>query len=139
MSASDSTLAEAKAVLLGMAAEGRELQQALGGPVADAVAGWLAVQYALAAREHLATAQGTQRWEVLRASVQDLAELRRGDHAAVRLQLERERLELDRQRTQEHLEKVCLAWAHDPANKQKLHPTTLTPEEQGARLRAILA
>ena len=40
-SASASSLAEAKAALVAMAAEADELQQAVGGSITDAVAGWL--------------------------------------------------------------------------------------------------
>ena len=82
MSAPDSSLGEAKAVLQGMAAEAEELKQALGSSITDAVAGWLAQQYALAARERLAGAEGAGRLEILRAFAQDWALLRRGDRAA---------------------------------------------------------
>jgi hypothetical protein len=88
--AAGSSLTEAKAALLAMAAEAGELQQAVGGSVTDAVAGWLAPQYALAAREQLAELEGADRFKLLRAFVQDWALLRHGDQTAERLRIERE-------------------------------------------------
>ena len=86
----DPALAEAKAALVAMAAEADELQQIVGGSITDAVAGWLAPQYALAAREQLAELEGESRLKLLRAFVQDWALLRHGDQTAERLRIERE-------------------------------------------------
>src|SRR5437660_2475547 len=86
----DSAFAEAKAALVAMAAEANELEQAVGGSITDAVAGWLAPQYALAAREQLAALEGEGRLKLLRAFVQDWALLRHGDQTAERLRIERE-------------------------------------------------
>ena len=88
----DSAFAEAKAAIVGMAAEANELQRAVGCSITDAVAGWLAPQYALAAREQLAKLKGEDRLKLLRAFVQDWALLRHGDQTAERLQIDRERL-----------------------------------------------
>ena len=96
MNPPNSNLAGTKSLLLGMMAEARELKQAAGGSVTDAVAGWLAPQYFLAAREKLDGAEGARRWEILRLFAQDWATLRRGDHSAARLQLDRERLAFER-------------------------------------------
>jgi hypothetical protein len=80
----NSNLAETKSLLLGMMAEAKEMNQAAGGSVTDAVAGWLAPQYLRAAREKLAGTEGMARFEMLRTFVQDWAMLRRGDHSAAR-------------------------------------------------------
>jgi hypothetical protein len=96
MNSPNSNLAGTKSLLLGMMAEARELKQAAGGSVTDAVAGWLAPQYLLAAREKLDGTENARRWEVLRVFVQDWHMLRRGDHSAARLQLDRERLAFER-------------------------------------------
>jgi hypothetical protein len=88
----DSALSEAKAALVAMAVEADELQQAVGGSITDAVAGWLAPQYALTAREQLAELEGESRLKLLRAFVQDWALLRHGDQTAERLRIERKRL-----------------------------------------------
>ena len=85
-----SALAEAKAALVAMAAEADELQRIVGGSITDVVAGWLAPQYALAAREQLAELEGESRLKLLRAFVQDWALLRHGDQTAERLRIERE-------------------------------------------------
>jgi hypothetical protein len=54
------------------------------------VAGWLAPQYALAAREQLVELEGADRLKLLRAFVHDWALLRHGDQTAERLRIERE-------------------------------------------------
>lgn len=97
MSAPGSHQAESLKLLRELAAEADALQQAAGGSVTDAVSAWLAPQYLLAAREQLTATAGTDRLPLLRHFVQDWALLRRGDHQAERLQLDRERLELARQ------------------------------------------
>ena len=94
MNPPNSNLAETKSLLLGIVAEANDLKDAAGGSVTDAVAGWLASQYLLASREKLTLTNGTGRFEVLRAFVQDWAMLRHGDHTAERLHIERERLKL---------------------------------------------
>jgi hypothetical protein len=94
VSTHDSTVAEAKSALVAMTMEAAELQQAAGGSVTDAVAGWLAPQYALAAQERLAATGGAERLKILRNFVQDWFLLRRGDQTAERLRIERERLAL---------------------------------------------
>jgi hypothetical protein len=103
MSAPNPNLAKTKSLLAEMVAETQELKQAAGGSVTDAVAGWLGQQYLLAARERLTDSEGKGRFEVLRLFMQDWAMLRRGDHSAARLQLDRE--ELDWQRTNSKLQK----------------------------------
>src|SRR5437660_577202 len=84
----DSAFAEAKAALVAMAAEANELKQTVAGSITDVVAGWLAPQYALAAREQLAKLEGESRLKLLRAFVQDWALLRHGDQTAERLRIE---------------------------------------------------
>ena len=71
MSAPDSNLAETKALLLGMVAEANDLKRTAGGSITDAVAGWLAPQYLLAAREKLSESAGSGRFEILRLFLHD--------------------------------------------------------------------
>jgi hypothetical protein len=104
MSTHNSNLAETKALLLGMVAEANDLKQAAGGSITDAVAGWLAPQYLLAAREKLLATNGAGRFEVLRTFIQDWAKLRHGDHTAERLHIERERLKLSKRDTKQKWE-----------------------------------
>ncbi len=122
MIAPDPIVAEAKAVLQAMAAEGDELQRTLGGPVPDAMAGWLAAQYALATREHLASLHGAPRWEALHAAVQDLTELRRGDHALQRLRLDGEDLDQRRVNSLAAREKEFESWLERPDIREKYFP-----------------
>ena len=93
MSALGSNSAETKSLLLGMVAEADDLKRTAGGSITDAVAGWLAPQYLLAAREKLLATDGAGRFEVLRTFIQDWAKLRHGDHTAERLHIEREKLD----------------------------------------------
>jgi hypothetical protein len=122
MSAADSSREETRKLLLEMVAEARELEEAAGGAVTDAVAGWLAPQYLLAAREKLAASTGAGRFEVLRTFVQDWATLRRGDHSAARLQLDREQLDLQRANRQAEKEQEFREWLKRPEIRQEFFP-----------------
>ena len=108
MSDPNSNLAETKTLLLDMVAEAQELKSVAGGSVTDAVAGWLAPQYLLAAREKLTSTNGSGRFEVLRTFVQDWSKLRHGDHTAERLQIEREKLAEAKKTDQEKALEICL-------------------------------
>lgn len=122
MNAANPNLAETKTLLSAMAAEAEDLKGALGGPISDVVAGWLVPHYALAARERLSAAEGAGRLEILRAFVQDLALLRRGDHSAARLQLEREQLDLLRASRQSQKEKEFREWIRRPEIRREFFP-----------------
>ena len=131
MSISNSDLAETKKLLVGMAKEAADLRQAMGGSITDAVAAWLASQYFSAAHEKLAGTEGARRWEILRAFVQDWAALRRGDHSAARLQLDREELDWQRANSQSQKEKEFREWLQRPEIRQEILPDTtrgLRPE-----------
>jgi len=132
-----SKLSEAKAALLAMTEEAAELKRAVGGSITEAVADWLAPQYALAARERLAVAEGVERWEILRAFVEDWALLRRGNHQAERLEIEREELELARTQSKERMEKLFWEWAKKPENKDRICKLDMPLEERQARIREI--
>ena len=131
MSTSDSSRAEARQLLQEMVAEAQELKQAAGGSVTDAVATWLAPQYLLAAREKLETKPGAERFEVLRTFVHDWATLRRGDHAAARLQLDREALDWQKANGQSQKEKEFREWIQRPEIRREFFPDLtrgLSPE-----------
>ena len=57
----------------------------------ETLARWLAARYAVASRR-LAETDGPEQWRMLRELCGDVVELRRGDHSARRLQLERDRV-----------------------------------------------
>ena len=122
MSAPSSSQAAARDMLLRMVAEARELKQAAGGSVTDAVADWLSPNYLLAVQEKLAGTEGTDRFDVLRLFVQDWTLLRRGDHAAARLQLDREALELLRANSESRTEKAFREWLKKPEIQEELFP-----------------
>ena len=99
MNVSGSNLADAQKMLREMAAEAQDLKSAAGGSVTDVVAAWLAPQYLLAVREQLAALPaGPEQFKLLRLAVGDVFALQRGGTSAARLQLDREKLELDRQK-----------------------------------------
>lgn len=60
-------------------------------PLTEKLSHWLAVRYAVATRDVMA-AEGPERWRALREMCGDIVELRKGDHSARRLELERIRV-----------------------------------------------
>jgi hypothetical protein len=106
-----------------MVAEARELKAAAGGSVADAMTAWLAPQYLLAVRAQLAALpDGPERLKMLRLTVNDLAALRRGDHTAGHMALERERLAFERKRAARARLSEFWKWTKRPEIKRKLWP-----------------
>ena len=131
MNAADSNLAETKALLLGMVAEANDLKSAAGGSVTDAVAAWLAPQYLLAARKKLTATDGLGRFEVLRTFLHDWTLLRRGDHSAARLQLDREELDWQRANSKLQKEQEFREWIQRPEIREEFLPKSkggITPE-----------
>jgi len=122
MNAHDSNMAGVKTLLTGMARDAAELRQVMGGAITDTVADWLASQYLSTTHEKLAHAAGAGRWEILRAFVQDWAVLRRGDHSAARLQLDREELDMLRANSQTQKEKEFREWLERPEIRRELFP-----------------
>ena len=122
MSAPGFNLAETKTLLAEMVAEAQELKQVAGGSVTDAVADWLAPQYLLAAREKLSATDGAGRLELLRTFLHDWARLRRGDHSAARLRLDREELEWQRTNSRAQKEKEFREWIRRPEILRELFP-----------------
>ena len=131
MKSKRSNLTEIKKLLVGMAEEAADLKQAIGGSITDAVADWLAPQYLLAARKKLTGTPEVRRWEIFRAIVQDWTLLRRGDHSAARLELDREKLDLERANSQAQKEQEFRKWIKRPEIRKELWPEIrrgLTPE-----------
>jgi len=60
-------------------------------PLCETLAHWLAVRYAVTTRRLVET-EGQEHWHLLRQLCADVVELRRGDHSARRLELERSRV-----------------------------------------------
>lgn len=125
-------------VLSAMAEESAGFRQAAGGAVADALAGWLAGQYVLAARR-LAREAGDQGLDLrtLGALTRDLVALRQGDHSAARLAIDGERLELERQRTEERMQALFEEWLTRPEVREKILGKACGPAERDRRIREI--
>jgi len=122
VSAPGSNLADAKKLLREMVAEANELKSAADGSVTDVVAGWLASQYLVSAREKLVAIDGAGRLAVLRTFLHDWTLLRRGDHSAARLQLDREELEWQRTNGKAQKEKEFREWIKRPEILRELFP-----------------
>ncbi len=60
-------------------------------PLTDVLALWAASHYAIASRK-LSETDGPEGWRLLREMCHDIVELRRGDHSARRIEIERERV-----------------------------------------------
>jgi hypothetical protein len=122
VSTSDSNPAKTKALLLEMVAEANDLKHIGGSSITDTVAGWLVPQYLMAAREKLMAMDGAGRFEVLRTFVQDWALLRRGDHSAARLQLDREQLDWQRTNNKSQKEQEFRKWIQRPEIRKEFFP-----------------
>ena len=100
-------------------AEVSNLQKAGVEALTDTLAHWLTAHYVAAAKRAArnAGAKGMD-LKTLRGLIADVVALRRGDHSAERLLIEREQLELNRQFSKERMEKLFLEWAMKPENKR---------------------
>jgi hypothetical protein len=118
-------------------AEAKELSKGADGALTDNLAAWTAGRYAIATRQLAAKdGNGPVDWNLLRALCHDLVDLRRGDHSAEKLRMERERLEMDRAEQKEHLEKQFWEWAKQ--HREKIcQGAVLSAEEKEARIRQI--
>jgi len=90
-------------------AEAKELSAAADGALTDKLATWVAGRYAIATRQ-LAD-NGELDWKLLRNLCHDLVDLRRGDHSAESLRIERERWEAEQAEKKADLEKQFWDWA----------------------------
>lgn len=104
-------------------------------PFTDTLALWLAARYAVATRR-VAEAEGAEGWKLLRELCGDLVELRRGDHSAQRLRMERERLDFDRERERVKSEAEFEAWAAE--NRERICQGFKTNAEKIALLRRVM-
>src|SRR5262249_3238371 len=97
------------------------LKEAGGETLSDTLANWATAHYVAAAKSAARNA-GAERMDLktLRGLVADIVALRRGDHSAERLRIEREQLDLNRQLSSERMEKLFLEWAMKPENKLRI-------------------
>ena len=67
----------------------------------------------------------------------DIVELRKGDHTAERLQIERERLELEKDKTEKRMREKIEEILKQPETKRRLCGEGLSAEERVRRIREI--
>ncbi|MEP6670721.1 MAG: hypothetical protein ABJF10_16300 [Chthoniobacter sp.] len=105
----------------------------------DTLAHWLSAHYAGAARRVAEEAgDAGLPLTVLHSLSADIVALRKGDHSAARLALEREWLEVERQKTKERMEKQFEQWMQQPEVRDRFRPSKLSEEERAERIRDIL-
>lgn len=102
----------------------------------DTLALWLAARYAVNTRR-VAETREREGWRLLREMCSDIVELRKGDHSAERLQIERERLELENEKTKERIREKIEEALKQPETKQRLCGEGLSAEERVRRIREI--
>lgn len=100
---------EALAMIQTITADTDALQAASPDPLTDKLALWLVARYAIAAK----SLKGTTDWPRLRELCFDLVLLRKGDHSAARLKLERERLAVEQEQLRELREEELWNWARE--------------------------
>ena len=88
-------------------------------PLTDTLAHWLVARYAVATRR-VAETGGREGWRMLREMCGDIVELRKGDHSAERLQIEHERLELEKENTETRLREKFEELLQQPETKRRL-------------------
>jgi hypothetical protein len=122
-----------------LADDAAELTEVTNGQLADHLSTVVSARYAaaLAGWNGELTDELRRTLRSLRALSQDVAELRRGDHSAARLKLEYERLERDREKSEEEIIEHFKRWAQNPTVRDWVCQVWVTPEERERRLREI--
>jgi hypothetical protein len=121
-----------------MATETGELQPDGAAPLTDQMAGWVTVRYLLAVRKLVEKSDdGEIDLKTLRELCHDVVAVRRGDHSAARLKMEQERLEREREKTEEEVVAHFQRWLKNPAVRDLICQDYVSPEERERRLREI--
>ncbi len=122
-----------------LAADAAEVEAVTGGRLTDHLATVLGARYAsaLSGWDGEPSDQFRQKLKVLRGMCQDIVELRRGDHSGARLQMERERLAEQREKTQDGVVAHFEEWARTPAVKDWICQDWIPPEERRRHLLEI--
>lgn len=121
-----------------MAAETRALSETVDGTIADTLARWLAARYVLTA-SRLAEKAGEDGLDLptLASLSADVVALRKGDQAAERLQIERESLEVERERDAQRMQVHFEEWLKQPGIVDRICDPKRRSEETTARLREL--
>jgi hypothetical protein len=126
--AQQTALAEARRTV----SEGGELAQTGKGALADNLAAWMIGRYIVATRKLLENGDDPEVWKLTREICHDLVALRRGDHGAEWLRIERERLKLQRKKQHSDREKL-----KQEILKENPPPEVLSDEEKERRWNQI--
>jgi len=120
-----------------MDSDASELNEASKERLTDLLAQRLAARYVVAAKVlSQSDGEGEIDLKLLRDFCGDIVALRKGDHSAERLKLERERLEQDREELRKVREVEFLAWARE--HRDDVCNGYVTPYERMRRIRTIL-
>jgi len=122
-----------------LAADAKELTAATDGKLTDHLATVLAARYAaaLAGWDGEVSEEFRRKLRLLRCLCQDIVELRRGDHSGARLNLEQERLEREREKTEEEVMEHFKRWAENPQVRDWMCQDRVSPEERVRRMREL--
>jgi hypothetical protein len=120
-------------------AETNELETTIAEPLAEKLALWLLTRYVVETRKLGGkNANGEIDRKLLREFCGDVVALRRGNHSAARLKIEQERLEHEREKTEEEVLDKFEAWSEIEEVRNCLGKGYLTPEQRREVLHAIL-
>ena len=122
-----------------LAADATELCEATDGRLTDHLATVLAARYAaaLGGWDGEVTEEFRRKLRALRGLCQDIVELRRGDHSGARLNMERERLQRESEKTEAEVVEHFKRWAMKPAVREWISRDWLSDEERERRIREI--
>jgi hypothetical protein len=122
-----------------LAADAAELTAATDGRLTDHLATVLAARYAatLAGWNGELTEDFRRKLRALHGLCQDIVELRRGDHSGARLSLERDRLEREREKTDEEVVEHFKRWVKNPQVRDWICQDWVSPEERERRMREL--
>ena len=122
-----------------LAADAAELTAATDGRLTDHLATVLAARYAaaLAGWSGELTEDFRRKLRALHGLCQDIVELRRGDHSGARLSLERDRLEREREKTDEEVVEHFKRWVKNPQVRDWICQDWVSPEERERRMREL--
>ena len=102
------------------------------------MAGWVTVRYLLAIRKLAEQNEdGELDLKTLREFCHDVVALRRGDHSGARLKMEQDRLEREREKTEEEVITHFERWAENQQVRDCLCQNWISPVERKRRLREI--
>lgn len=80
---------------------------------------------------------GRTGWRLLREMCGDIVELRKGDHSAERLQIEWERIEMEKEKSDKRMQEKLEEMLQQPGTKERLCGRSLSSEEKARRVREI--